>query len=55
MPSGPDPAQATRERCWRAATFFTGFDVEFYEETKRTADWGGSESLIVRVLTRKMS
>ena len=35
--------------------FFAGFDIESYEETKGTADWGGPGSGLVRMLARKKS
>lgn len=34
-------------------TFFADFDIEFYEETQETADWGGPGSRLVRMLARK--
>jgi SAM-dependent methyltransferase len=37
-------------------TFFSGFDIEFYEETQGPADWGaGPKSQVVRMLARKGS
>jgi len=34
-------------------TFFADFNIEFYEETQETADWGGEGSRLVRMLARK--
>jgi SAM-dependent methyltransferase len=34
-------------------TFFEDFDIEIYEETQGTADWGGPGSHVVRMLARK--
>jgi SAM-dependent methyltransferase len=36
-------------------TFFADFDIQSYEETEGTADWGGPGSHIVRMLARKRS
>jgi hypothetical protein len=36
-------------------TFFADFDIESYEETQGTADWGGPGSRLVRMLARKRS
>lgn len=36
-------------------TFFADFDIDFYEETQETADWGGPGSRLVRMLARKKS
>jgi len=36
-------------------TFFSGFSIEFYEETQGPADWGGPKSRVVRMLARKGS
>jgi 2-polyprenyl-3-methyl-5-hydroxy-6-metoxy-1,4-benzoquinol methylase len=33
--------------------YFAEFDIEFYEETQETADWGGPGSHIVRMIARK--
>ncbi len=30
-------------------TFFADFDIEFYEETQGTGDWGGPGSCLVRI------
>jgi SAM-dependent methyltransferase len=36
-------------------TFFSGFDIDSYEETQGPADWGGPKSRVVRMVARKGS
>ena len=35
--------------------FFSGFDIDFYEETDGIGDWGGPGSRLVRMIARKRS
>jgi SAM-dependent methyltransferase len=52
---GPRPPVIRAPMPNELKTFFADFDIQFYEETQGTADWGGPKSRLVRMLARKRS